>query len=80
MKKMGISEKEDREWHKKQELSRARLKKSKQKSVNPFAIGGGFLNYCVKREWLIRKENGKKARYYLTKKGKKEIRKFGIKI
>ena len=60
MKHLGISEKEDREWHEAQDQSRpgadSGVGSSKQaaelpsdvKTVNCFAIGGGFIDYCVR--------------------------------
>ncbi len=76
MKGMGINE-EDKEWHRTHDYE---TQETGQRSVNPFAIGGGFLEYCIKQIWLIREGNGKEARYYVTEKGSKEIKKFGIRI
>lgn len=66
MKKLGVSKAEDREWH----------KGSKSSSVDPFAISGEFLNYCVRQGWLIKEGSV----YLATKKGKTELKKFGIKV
>ena len=53
MKKLGISEEEEKEWHRTHGMSQEDQGKSGQKPINPFAIGGGFLDYCVKQGWLI---------------------------
>jgi hypothetical protein len=80
MKKMSISEKEDKEWHKTHRMSLKTSKKLERKPINPFAVGGGFLHYCVKQRWLIQEGKGRNAKYCVTQEGQKEIRKFGIKI
>jgi len=77
MKKMGISKEEDEEWHK-NNIPKG-LSGSVQKPVNPFAIGGGFLDYCIRQGWLIQEGKGGKSKYYITKVGQVEIKKFGIK-
>jgi len=46
--------------------------------VNCFAIGGGFLDYCVKQGWLIRRRHGKSTRYYVTEVGRSALADFGI--
>lgn len=51
-----------------------------QKSVNCFAIGGGFLSYCVKQGWLTQEGKGRKTKYYITEKGKEELKKFDIDV
>jgi len=48
------------------------------RSVNCFAIGGGFLDYCVKQGWLIRRRHGKSTRYYVTEVGRSALADFGI--
>lgn len=77
--KMGITDVENKEWHKRNcdELDK---NDSKQKTINPFFIGGGFLQYCIRKGWIIQKDKGKKAKYYVTNDGKKELRKFDINI
>jgi hypothetical protein len=77
MKKMGISAEEDKKWHKEQKTHAV---DSDARPLNPFAIGGGFLAYCVKKNWLIREGKGPKAKYYSTEKGRLELAKFDIKI
>jgi ABC-type xylose transport system substrate-binding protein len=79
MKKMSISKEEDKEWHKKHSVTKA-LRKQVQKLINPFAVGGGFLNYCVKQGWLVQRGKGRSAKYYVTEEGEAELRKFGIEV
>jgi hypothetical protein len=51
-----------------------------QKPVNPFAVGGGFLAYCVKQGWLIQEGESRAARYYVTPEGEEALGRFGIKV
>ena len=80
IRKMGITEDQDREWHEKHGVPQPVPSDRDRKSVNPFAIGGGFLDYCVTQGWLVREGKGRSARYYVTRKGEEELPKFGIKI
>jgi hypothetical protein len=80
MKKMGISEAEDKRWHKARELAQETGRKPDRGPVNPFAIGGGFLAYCVKQGWLTQSGNRRNAKYYVTKAGEKAFKKFNIKV
>jgi predicted transcriptional regulator len=80
MKKMGVSKKEDENWHRTHETPPKRQNTQGKKSVNPFAIGGGFLDYCVRQGWLIQEGKGRSVKYYVTKEGEEKIRQFGIKI
>jgi hypothetical protein len=80
MKKMGISEKEDKEWHNKHGMFQKTSPKPGLLPVNPFAIGGGFLDYCIRQGWLVREGTVRTAKYYVTKEGIKGLGKFGIKI
>lgn len=48
-----------------------------KKSINPFAVGGGFLAWCVKQGWLIQQDK----QYFATKEGARELReRFDIKL
>jgi hypothetical protein len=78
MKKMGISGEEDRNWHESQRTPEQAG--TRQRPINPFAVGGGFLNYCIKQGWLIQEGKGRTAKYYATEVGTKELRKYGIEI
>jgi hypothetical protein len=80
MKKMGVSEEEDRKWHEKHDTPKDDQTKAGSKTVNPFAIGGGFLDYCIRQGWLIQEGKSGGAEYYVTNEGEKELKKFGIRI
>jgi DNA-directed RNA polymerase subunit H (RpoH/RPB5) len=80
MKKMGISETEDKRWHEAQKLAQESEIEPGHEPVNPFAIGGGFLDYCVKHGWLIQDGKRRNAKYYITKAGEKELKKFDITV
>ncbi len=80
MKKMGINEAEDREWHRKHSISHFLTGKSEERPVNPFAIGGGFLAYCIKQGWLKQEGKGRDAKYYLTPSGETELKKLGLSV
>lgn len=79
MKKMGVSEKEDKKWHKTHGMPGISNQPGR-KPVNPFAIGGGFLDYCIKQGWVIREGKRKNATYFVTKEGEEKLKKFGIEI
>lgn len=57
-----------------------RKRATDKKSVNPFAIGGGFLGFCVSKGWLMQEGKGRNAKYFATDEGKEELKKFGIKL
>lgn len=48
--------------------------------MKTFAIGGGFIDYCVNKGWLIKQGSGRQTRYYAIKEGAEELLKFGIEI
>jgi hypothetical protein len=79
MKKLGVTKEQDEEWH------RTHLTLEEQrtaatvglKEIHPFALGGGFLTWCVQQGWLV--QRGKK--YFATKEGARELhQRFGIKV
>ncbi len=72
MKKMGITREQDEEWHRTHlTLGELRLKEKKGlKDINPFAVGGGFLSWCVKQGWVVRSG----SHYFATKEGVHELR------
>jgi len=80
LKEMGISDEEDREWHRKQGMLQRSSRKLERRPVNPFALGGGFLAYCVRQGWLIREGKGRNTKYYMTEEGKEQIGKMRIKV
>lgn len=49
-------------------------------AVDPGAIGGVFVAYCVNRGWLVKRTVGAEIEYLATDEGKKELAKFGIVI
>ena len=74
--KLGITPEQDAEWHRTHETLHEQRMKGR-KSINPFAVGGGFLAWCVKQGWLI--QQGKQ--YFATKEGVRELReRFDIKL
>jgi hypothetical protein len=48
------------------------------KQVNPYAIGAGFLDYCLKLGWITREGRGRETKYSITKDGATALKKFGI--
>ena len=72
----GISEQEDREWHKAHGLSEEDTRG--RRTVDPFEVGGAFLEFCVMQGWLIKEGKGRTAKYFVTDEGEKELRVFGI--
>jgi hypothetical protein len=76
MKKLGITKQQDEEWHRThQTVEEQRI--SGRKAINPFALGGGFLAWCVKQGWLV--QEGKQ--YFATKQGKRELwERFGLRV
>lgn len=78
MRKMGVSKEQDAVWHTQHE--ELVVNEDSLLSVNPFMIGGGFIDYCIGKGWMTREGKGKATRYYLTKIGKEEIKKYGIKM
>ena len=79
MKKLGITKEQDEEWHRTHlTLEEQRAKgMSALRGVNPLAVGGGFLNWCVQQGWIVRR--GKQ--YFATKEGVRELRlRYGITV
>jgi hypothetical protein len=76
MKKLGVSKEQDEEWHRThQTLDEERMKGTI--SINPFAVGGGFLAWCIKQGWVV--QQGKQ--HFASPKGVSELRKqFDIKL
>jgi hypothetical protein len=77
---MGITEAEDKRWHGTHKLAQEPGNTPGWGPINPFAIGGGFLDYCVKQGWLIKSGTGRNVRYYVTESGEKALKKFDIKV
>lgn len=72
MKKLGVTSEEDEAWHRTHlTLAEQRtLGRTGAKGVDPFAVGAGFLAWCVKQGWLI--ERGKQ--YFAAADGARELR------
>jgi hypothetical protein len=80
MERLGIGDEEDRKWHKTNGMLPSETAEPLPEGdpVNCFAIGGGFLEYCVRQGWLIRRKQGKETRYYVTKIGREALAGYGI--
>ena len=80
MEHLGVSEEEDRKWHKANgmPLPEAVEPAPESEPVNPFAIGGGFLEYCVRQSWLTRQGRGRGTKYYVTEAGREALAGYGI--
>jgi len=79
MKKLGITKEQDEEWHRTHlTLEEQRAKGTKGlRGINPFAVGGGFLSWCVMQGWIV--QRGKQ--YFVTKEGIRELReRFNINV
>jgi len=68
MKRMGITKERDEEWH------RTHLTLGEQRArglthVEAAAIGAGFVAWCVKQGWLLRRG----AEYFASKEGIREL-------
>jgi hypothetical protein len=48
--------------------------------INPYWVGGGFLDYCVRQGWLIKEREGRSVRYFATAVGVTALKDFGIEI
>lgn len=79
MKKLGITTEQDEDWHRSHPTPGEQRAKSKGalNGINPFAVGGGFLSWCVKQGWII--QQGRQ--YFVTKEGARALReRFDIKV
>jgi hypothetical protein len=76
MKRMGVTEEQDEAWHRTHAtLAEQRVKGLKQ--VNPFAVGGGFMAWCVEQGWLVQQ----RREYFATEDGVRQLReRFGISL
>ncbi len=41
--------------------------------INPFGLGGAFVQYCVEKEWVILEMTGHEINYYITPEGEKAL-------
>jgi hypothetical protein len=68
MKRMGITEEQDQEWHR-THLTLGEQRAQGLTQVDPLAIGAGFVAWCVKRELLV--QRGKQ--HFATVEGIREL-------
>jgi hypothetical protein len=47
-------------------------------SINPYWVGGSFLEYCVKPGWMPREREGQSTRYYCNQTVVEALKQFGI--
>jgi hypothetical protein len=86
MQRLGVSKEEEEKWHREHGLpapdktEQAKAAEPARETVNPFAVGGGFLSYCVKKGWLVQEGSGRSARYFPTTEGREKLKEFGIKV
>ena len=79
MESLGISPEEDRQWHKAQAAAGGQAGAAPPgRPVNCFAIGGGFLKYCVRKGWLVEQGSGRKVKYFVTEAGQEALAGYGI--
>jgi hypothetical protein len=80
MEHLGVSEEKDHKWHKTQGVPPVETVEPPpgDDPVNPFAIGGGFLEYCVRQGWLTRQGRGRGTKYYVTEAGREALAGYGI--
>ncbi|MFO8051123.1 MAG: hypothetical protein R6V01_05420 [Thermoplasmatota archaeon] len=48
--------------------------------IDPYVISRSFLKYCVRKGWLKKTGEGRLAKYYVTKEGRKALKEFDIEI
>ena len=49
-------------------------------ALNPYWVGGSFLEYCVRQGWMVKQGQGRSLRYFCTPAGMEALRRFGIEI
>jgi hypothetical protein len=78
MKRLGVTREQDEDWHRTHlTLAEQRAQKEGLVKVNPFAVGGGFLGWCVKQGWLVQQ----RKHYFATKEGAHELaERFAIEV
>lgn len=78
MKRLGVTKEQDEEWHRTHlTLAEQRAAAMGLRPVNPFAVGGGFLTWCVKQGWIVQR----RKQYFATQEGARELgERFAIKV
>ena len=77
---MTMTRQDGEKRHEKAGVSPRKPGRPGHRQVNCYAIGGGFLTYCVKQGWLIQEGKGRSTKYYVTKDGEEELKGFGIEV
>jgi len=75
---MGITEEEHEVWHQLHGTAMDRGEKGLRRRVDPREVGNAFLEYCIKKKWLVREGRGHNAKYYPTAEGQDALGKFGL--
>ena len=76
MKRMGISQEQDQEWHR-THLTLREQREQGLMHVEAAAVGGAFVAWCVKQGWLV----ARGEEHFATKEGMSELRtRFGIAV
>lgn len=80
MEHLGVSEGQDRKWHKANGMPPVEAVEAPPEGepVNALAIGGGFLEHCVRQGWLTRQGRGRGTKYYVTEAGREALAGYGI--
>jgi hypothetical protein len=81
MEHLGVSPEEECQWHPAHpagEDGAAAGPGPDDTPVNCFALGGGFLEYCVKQGWLTRQRQGRATKYYVTGASRRALAEYGI--
>jgi hypothetical protein len=81
MEHLGVRPEQDRRWHQAQAADNSASGTDPAPEgdlVSPFAIGGGFLDYCVRQGWLTRQKCGRAVKYYVTQTGRAALAEYGI--
>ena len=78
IRQMGITEEEQEVWHRLHGTTMERAEKGLRRPVDPLVIGNAFLEYCLKKKWLVKEGRGRNARYYPTAEGQVALRKFRL--
>jgi hypothetical protein len=70
--KLGITKEQHDEWHRTHLMPEGQRDRETQalKAINPFAVGGGFLSWCVNQGWLVQRG----TQYFATPDGARKLR------
>jgi hypothetical protein len=56
------------------------MKASDRIPVNPYRVGGSFLDYCARQGWMLKEREGWRAAWFVTAAGVTALKGFGIQI